>query len=147
MVRAVAWIAAALLAPAPAIGVGPVPCPPQTPLLFARTDGSGKQSLEVRYKTARSISFRLDKSGTCSRHEQGTAVVQPYSSLGAETDENDVGEMVAVREYVFRKSDQCSIYVRIDESEWKQASVKESSQCSNRCPVSEEAMPVCPLPR
>lgn len=139
---ALAWLTAALLTPA--LSIGAEPCPPHTPLRFTQAKGKVKQSLEVRYVDARTISFMLDKSGTCSRHEQGTATLKPSTSLGAETDENEAGEMVAVREYVFAKSDHCTMYVRIDEGQWKQATVKESSQCSNRCRISEKAMPLVP---
>lgn len=151
-IGALAWITAALLAPIPGMGAGPVhpdelaeprldaPRPPHGPLLFTRTSGRGKQSLELRYMDSRTISFRLEKSGTCNRHEQATATVKPYWWLAAETDENEAGEMIAVQEYVFRKANQCTIYVRIDESEWKQATVKESPQCTKECPLSEEAM-------
>lgn len=148
----IAWIMAALLTPTLNVGAEPaqlnnpeepqldMPRPPHTPLLFTRTNGRGKQTLEVRYVDPRTIIFRLEKSGACSRQERGTATIKPYWWWGAETDENAAGEMISVQEYVFEKSKQCTIYVRINESEWKQATVKESSQCSKSCPASEEAM-------
>ncbi|ACH37801.1 MAG: hypothetical protein ACD_55C00083G0003 [uncultured bacterium] len=151
-INAFVWMILALLASTPPLGAEPVqldedseprldmPCPPHTPLRFVQTKGRVNQSLEVRYVDARTIAFKLDKSGRCSRHEQGTATIKENWWLGAETDENETGDMIPVREYVFEKSKQCTIYVRIDETEWKQATVKESSQCSKSCPASEEAM-------
>lgn len=152
-IRTLAWVTAALLAPVPSIGADQsmqfdeqqepklsMPRPPQAPLLFTRAKGSEKQSLEVRYVNPRTISFRFDKSGACSRHEQGMATIKPYWWLGAETDENEAGEAMAVQEYVHNKSSQCTIYVRIDEGDWEQATIKEAAECSENCPASAEPM-------
>jgi len=147
-----AWILAVLLSPLwsmsadiprsdeqqePQLGM---PRPPRTPLLFTRVEGNQKQSLEVRYLDPRTISVKFDKSGTCSRHEKMTAKIKPYWWLGAETDENESGEAVAVQEYVYGKGRKCSIYLRIDEGQWEQATVRESPGCSNSCPASAEPM-------
>lgn len=117
-----------------------MPRPPRNPLLFRRIAGDQKQSLEVRYLGPRTISFKLDKSGRCSGHERGTAKIKPYWWLGVETDENEAGEAVPVQEYVCGKNGKCTIYVRIDEDQWEQATVKESPGCSKSCPASTAPM-------
>lgn len=117
-----------------------MPRPPRNPLLFTRVAGDQKQSLKVRYLGPGTIRFRLDKSGTCSRHETGTAKIKQHWWLGVEMDENEAGEAVAVQEYVYGKNGKCTIYVRIDEDRWEQATVKESAGCSKSCPVSAEPM-------
>lgn len=143
-------VVAALLAPIPSIGAdhspqldGPptrIPGLPQTRLIFTRANGDGTQSLKLRYVDARTIRFRFDKSGICSRLEEGTATATPYGWLGAETDENDAGEAVAVSEYVYNKNSNCMIYFRIDEAGWSRASISEAAECNSKCPASEEPM-------
>lgn len=117
-----------------------MPPPPRNPLRFTRAAGDQKQSLKVRYRSPGSISFKLDKSGICNRHETGTAKIKQHWWLGVETDENEAGEAVAVQEYVYNKNGKCTIYVRIDEDQWEQATVRESPGCSKSCPASTESM-------
>jgi len=149
----IAWVAAALLAPIPGIGADQpmqfdeqqepqlsMPRPPWASLLFTQVKGSEQQSLEVRYVNPRTISFRFDKSGACSRHEQGMATAKPYWWLGAETNENEAGEVVTVQEYVYNKSSNCTIYFRIDEGDWEQATISEAAECGKNCPASAEPM-------
>jgi hypothetical protein len=117
-----------------------MPQPPRTPLLFRSTSGRNKQSVEVRYVRPGIIKFRINKTGACERDEQGTASVKPYWWLGVETDENESGEAIPVQEYSFKKSSRCIIYIRIDEGEWKQATITEAPECSKGCSVSEQPM-------
>lgn len=117
-----------------------MPRPPRNPLIFTGGVGGQKQSLEVRYLNPGTISFKLDKSGRCSGREKGTAKIKQYWWLGFETDENKAGEAVAVQEYVYGRNGKCAIYVRIDEDQWQQATVKESPGCSKSCQASAEPM-------
>ncbi|QXE87416.1 hypothetical protein KP003_03135 [Geomonas nitrogeniifigens] len=117
-----------------------MPHPPKSPLRFVQVKGNERQSLEVTYIDPRTIAFRITKSGACNRHEQGRATVAKNWWLGAETDENEAGEAIAVQEYVYRKSGTCSINLRIDEGDYTQATIREASECSPECGVSEEAM-------
>ncbi|MBU5639036.1 hypothetical protein KOM00_20145 [Geomonas sp. Red69] len=117
-----------------------MPHPPQSPLRFMLVKGNERQSLEVTYIDPRTIAFRITKSGTCNRHEQGRATVAKNWWLGAETDENEAGEAIAVQEYVYSKSSTCSINLRIDEGDWTQATIREAARCNPNCHLSEESM-------
>jgi hypothetical protein len=150
-IGSVAVMIIALLAPMPNMGHGSllgeqqepercVPRPPRTPLRFKAADRSGTQSVEIRFPDSRTISFRFDKSGTCNRHEEGTAKIRAYWWLGAESDENEAGEEVGVTEYVYDKDNKCSIYLRIDEGQWQQATVSEAGECGKNCPISTQPM-------
>ncbi|QXE89227.1 hypothetical protein KP001_12225 [Geomonas subterranea] len=117
-----------------------MPHPPQSPLRFTQARGNERQSLEVTYIDPKTIVFRLAKSGTCSRHEQGRAKIISNWWLGAETDENEAGEAIAVQEYTFSKNSKCNINFRIDEGKWGQATVREAAACNAKCPASAEPM-------
>ncbi|MBJ6802719.1 hypothetical protein [Geomonas propionica] len=117
-----------------------MPRPPWSPLRFALTNGNDRQSLEVEYIDGKTISFRIKKSGTCTRHERGRATIAEKWCMGAETDENEAGEAVAVEEYVYKKGTQFTIYIRIDESAWMQATIREAAECSNNCLTSSDLM-------
>ncbi|MBU5615410.1 hypothetical protein [Geomonas azotofigens] len=116
------------------------PHPPQSPLRFTLVKGKERQSLEVTYLDPKTIVFKIAKSGACSRHEQGKARIAGYWWLGAETDENEAGEAIAVQEYTYSKNNQCTIDLRIDEGEWLQATIRESTECSPDCHLSAESM-------
>lgn len=118
-----------------------MPYPPQSPLRFMLVKGNDRQWLEVSYVDPHTISFKISKSGTCSRNEQGNARIVNYWWLGAETDENEAGDSIAVHEYVYNKSSKCSISFRIDEGDWTLATIREASECSPQCHVLSEAMP------
>jgi hypothetical protein len=86
------------------------------------------------------IGFKFDKTGACELHEKGTASIQPCWWLGIETDENEAGEAVAVQQYVFRKNSRCTMYLRIDEDGWSQATVAVPPECRPGCRISGEPM-------
>lgn len=117
-----------------------MPHPPQSPLRFMLVKGNDRQWLEVSYVDPHTIAFKISKSGTCSRHERGNARILSYWWLGAETDENEAGDSIAVHEYVYTKSSKCSISFRIDEGDWTQASLHEAAECSPKCHLSLESM-------
>ncbi|WP_224984858.1 hypothetical protein [Geomonas agri] len=114
--------------------------PPHSPLRFTLANGKERQSLEVKYVDAMTISFRIEKSGTCSRNERGKATIAEKWWLGAETDENEAGEAVNVQEYVYEKDKQCTIYIRIDEATWSQATIQEAADCCRICMTSTDTM-------
>lgn len=64
-----------------------MPRPPSSPLLFELLKVNERQGLEVKYIDANTIAFRIRKTGTCSRHEQGRATIAGNWWLGAEMDE------------------------------------------------------------
>ncbi|MBJ6751002.1 hypothetical protein [Geomonas anaerohicana] len=116
------------------------PHPPRSPLRFTLVKGKERQSLEVTYLDPKTIAFKIAKSGTCNRHEHGKASIAGYWWLGAETDENEAGEAIAVQEYVYSKNNKCTINLRIDEEDWTQATIRESTDCSLDCHLSAESM-------
>ncbi|UPU35263.1 hypothetical protein M1B72_17720 [Geomonas paludis] len=116
------------------------PHPSQSPLRFTLVKGKERQSLEVTYVDSKIVFFKIAKSGTCSRNEHGKARITGYWWLGAETDENEAGEAIAVQEYVYRKNSKCTINVRIDEGGWTQATIQESAECNPACHLSAESM-------
>ncbi len=117
-----------------------MPHAPRRPVVFARTVGRDRESLQVRYISPGTMKFNFDKKGRCSRHETGIAKIKPCWWLGAETDENEAGEAIAVTEYVFDKNRACSMTFRIDEGGWTRSTVTESAACSAGCPSSGEVL-------
>ena len=59
-----------------------MPHTPRTPVVFHVANKREQQSLEVKYLDSKTVSFRLDKSGTCNLHEKGIARIKPYWWLG-----------------------------------------------------------------
>lgn len=117
-----------------------MPRAPYRPLVFTRVDGRKREALSIRYSQPGAVSFEFRMTGRCNREEQGVATLKPCWWLGAETDENEAGEAVFVQEYVFRKNKDCSMFLRIEEGEWKQATISESKGCSKGCPASGDLM-------
>lgn len=146
------FIATTLMAPAPLAASGgsqlcgekephiAMPRPPHSVMHFTRNHGADHQSLEVRYLRPGRMSFKFDKTGACEVHEKGTASIQPCWWLGVETNENEAGEAVAVQQYVFTKNSRCTMYLRIDEDGWSQATMVVPPECSQGCPISGESM-------
>jgi hypothetical protein len=146
------FLATTLMVPAPLTAAGgsqrcgekephlSMPRPPHSVMYFTRSRRADHQSLEVRYLRPGIVSFKFDKTGACELHEKGTASIQPCWWLGVETDENEAGEAVAVQQYVFTKNNRCTMYLRIDEDGWSQATMIASRECSKGCPTSDEPM-------
>lgn len=119
-----------------------MPHPPRSTLRFALVKGKKRQSLEVIYVDSRTIAFKLKMSGACNRKEHGRATITKNWRLGAETDENEAGEAIAVQEYIYSKSGKCTISFRIDEGDWAQATMQETAECSPDCHLLAESMPM-----
>jgi hypothetical protein len=98
------------------------------------------ESLKVSYHTPGKINFEFDRIGACEQHEKGIALIKPCWWLGVETDDNAVGEAVAVQEYIFHKNSGCKMYLRIDEDGWSQATITVAPECSGGCPSSGKPM-------
>ena len=113
---------------------------PYSPLVFSRVDGGNNQTLSLQYSRAGAVNFEFRKTGSCDRQDRGTATIKPCWWLGAESDENEAGETIFVQEYRFKKDEYCTMYLRIGEGDWKQATISESEACSKSCPASGEIM-------
>jgi hypothetical protein len=146
------FIATTLMAPAPRTAAGgsqlcgerephlAMPRPPHSVMYFTRNHRADRQALEVRYLRPGIVSFKFDKAGACEVHEKGTASIQPCWWMGVETNENEAGEAVAVQQYVFTKNSRCTMYLRIDEDGWSQATMVVPPECSQGCRISGEPM-------